>query len=311
VIEFAGRAVEEYQSDFMRLLDIPEHKTPLRIVCDYGYSNVSGFYPAMLFNLGVEFISLNAFNDARKAPRTAAHVESHVENLSQIVGTLGYDMGVLFTQEGERMTIVDNRGHAFAGLDLLAAMGMLVAQTTPGCTIALSVTAPSLLQETLEAIGASVIRTKSDTRSLMGTSFDAGATFAGDGDGGFIFPDLHPGFDATFAFAKLITMLQKTGHTLSGLADTLPTFQVAYERVRVSWENKGAIMRLLGEETQKNRRVELLDGIKIYGEDDWVLVLPDADEPVVHIYAEGQSRESTRSLVEQYESKIASWSSSS
>jgi mannose-1-phosphate guanylyltransferase/phosphomannomutase len=187
-------------------------------------------------------------------------------------------------------------------------MGMLVAQTTPDCKIALSVTAPSLLQEALEARGATVLRTKSDTHSLMSTSFEAGATFAGDDDGGFIFPELHPGFDATFAFAKLITMLQKTRHTLSDLADELPKFQVAYERVRVSWENKGSIMRLLSEDVEKTRRVDLLDGIKIFGNDDWVLVLPDANEPVVHIFAEAQTPEQTRSLVGQYEEKILAWS---
>jgi mannose-1-phosphate guanylyltransferase/phosphomannomutase len=308
IIDFPGRAVEEYQNDFQRLLDMSEGRHRLRIVCDYGYSNVSGFYPAMLVNLGVEFISINAYNDARRAPRTKDHMDGHIQNLSQIVGTLGYDMGVLFTQEGERMTIVDNRGRAFSGLDLLAAMGMLVAQTTPDCKIALSVTAPSLLQEALEARGATVLRTKSDTHSLMSTSFEAGATFAGDDDGGFIFPELHPGFDATFAFAKLITMLQKTRHTLSDLADELPKFQVAYERVRVSWENKGSIMRLLSEDVEKTRRVDLLDGIKIFGNDDWVLVLPDANEPVVHIFAEAQTPEQTRSLVGQYEEKILAWS---
>jgi mannose-1-phosphate guanylyltransferase/phosphomannomutase len=307
VIDFPGRAIEEYQSDFFRLLALEDSRRRLKVVCDYGYSSVSSFYPAMMVNLGAETISLNGYNDARKAPRTQEHVDAHVQNLSQIVGTLGYDMGVLFTQEGERMTIVDDQGRAFSGLDLLAAMGILVAQTTPSCTIALTVTAPSLLQETLEAHGATVIRTKADTRSLMSASYDAGACFAGDDDGRFIFPDFHPGFDATFAFAKLIAMLQKTRHTLSALADELPKFKVAYERVRVSWDYKGSIMRLLAEDTGSQSKVDLLDGIKIYGDHSWVLVLPDAIEPVVHVFAESPTPEESRVLVETYESKILAW----
>jgi mannose-1-phosphate guanylyltransferase/phosphomannomutase len=59
---------------------------------------------------------------------------------------------------------------------------------------------------------------------------------------------------------------------------------------------------------EKTRRVDLLDGIKIFGNDDWVLVLPDANEPVVHIFAEAQTPEQTRSLVGQYEEKILAWS---
>lgn len=308
VIEFAGRAVEEYQSDFARFLGPTESQHRLKVVCDYGYSSVSAFYPAMMVNLGVESISLNGYNDARRAPRTQAHVETHVQNLSHIVGTLGYDMGVLFTQEGERMTIVDNQGRAFGGVDLLAAMGILVAQTTPDCTMALSITAPTALVRAVERHGAKIVRTKSDTRSLMSTSFDVNACFAGDDNGGFIFPALHPGFDATFSFAKLITMLQKTRHTLSDLADELPTFSMGYEQVRVPWETKGLVMRMLAEENRDNPRVELLDGIKIYDGDEWVLVLPDAVEPVFHVYAESESNSRSAELVEIYEGKINGWS---
>jgi mannose-1-phosphate guanylyltransferase/phosphomannomutase len=306
VIEFASRAVEEYQADFYRHIGEDEgHR--LRIVCDYGFSSVALFYPAMLEHMGVESISLNSFNDAKRAPRTVPEVESHVENLSHIVGTLGYDMGVLFTQEGERITIVDNRGRPFQGSSLLAAIGTLVCQTTKDPTIALTVTAPTLLEESLKKLGATVIRTKSDTRSLMSTSFEAGVTFAGDDGGGFIFPEMHPGFDAPFSFAKLVTMLQKTGHTLSELADELPAFRLAYEQVRVPWESKGTVMRRLAEENRDGEHVELLDGIKIFDHDSWVLILPDALEPVFHVYAESPADHESRQLVDRYERKITDW----
>ncbi|HWD37839.1 MAG TPA: hypothetical protein VG944_03265, partial [Fimbriimonas sp.] len=237
---------------------------------------------------------------------TTAEVDSHVQNLSQIVARLGYDMGVLFTQEGERLSLVDNKGRPFQGTNLLAAMGSLVAQTTPDCTIAITITAPTLLEEALAKQGARVLRTKSDVRSLMSASFDAGVSFAGDELGGFIFPALHPGFDATFAFAKLVTMLQETRQTLSDLADGLPHFRLAYEQVRVPWEAKGAVMRRLAEENREGS-VELLDGIKIHGEDSWVLVLPDAVEPMFHVYAESPEDSASRDLVDQYEKKINDW----
>ncbi len=307
VIEFASRAVEEYQADFHRLLGEEPLKRRLRVVCDYGFSSVALFYPAMLERLGVDSIALNGFNDAKRAPRTQSEIESHVQNLSHIVGTLGYDMGVLFSQEGERMTIVDDRGRPFLGSNLLAAMGILICQTTPGASIAMSVTAPTVLEETLVKQGATVLRTKADVRSLMSSSFDAGVTFAGDDNGGFIFAALHPGFDAPFAFAKLVTMLQETGHTLSEVADELPMFRLAYEQVRVPWEAKGTIMRRLAEENRDGTHVELLDGIKIFDDNSWVLVLPDAVEPLFHVYAESPEEDASQALVDRYERKITEW----
>lgn len=303
-MEFVSRAVEEYQADYMRLLHPEPSGRRLRVVCDYGYSSLSGIFPAMLAQLGIESISLNGFNDAKLAPRTNDEIERHVQNLSQIVGTLGYDMGVLFTEEGERLTVVDELGELVPGNTLLATLGTLVAKTQPGAKITLSVTAPTLLEDALRKEGAQVVRTKSDVRSLMATSLEVGATFAGDERGGFIFPALHPGFDAPFSFGMLAQMLQQTGLSVREVSAELPVFKLAYEQVRVPWESKGSVMRRISEETRDGRHVELLDGIKIFEDDSWVLVLPDAVEPLFHVYAESPEEDSSREMVGRYVRKI-------
>jgi len=306
IMEFVSRAVEEYQADYFRLLQPQPAARQLKVVCDYGYSSLAGIFPAMLAQMGIESISLNGFNDAKLAPRTTLEVENHVRNLSQIVGTLGYDMGVLFTEEGERLTIVDEHGEQVQGNALLATLGTLVAKTHANARIALSVTAPTLLEDALRKHGAEVIRTKSDTRSLMGTSVDQGVLFAGDERGGFIFPELHPGFDAPFSFGMLLQMLQQTGLSVREVASELPIFRLAYDQVRVPWENKGAVMRRISEENRDGQQVELLDGIKIFENDTWVLVLPDAVEPLFHVYAESSEEDFSRALVGRYVRKIES-----
>jgi mannose-1-phosphate guanylyltransferase/phosphomannomutase len=42
--------------------------------------------------------------------------------------------------------------------------------------------------------------------------------------------------------------------------------------------------------------VDLRDGIKIFDERGWVQVLPDPDEPVVHLYAEGETPDLSQEL---------------
>ncbi|HZH97578.1 MAG TPA: sugar phosphate nucleotidyltransferase, partial [Fimbriimonadaceae bacterium] len=100
VIDLASRAIEGYDADFFRHLPAVTGSKPLRLVCDYGFSAMSAIFPSMLARLGVESISLNAYNDAKAAPRNSAQLEKHALNLKQIAGSLGYDMGVLFTEEG-------------------------------------------------------------------------------------------------------------------------------------------------------------------------------------------------------------------
>ena len=48
-------------------------------------------------------------------------------------------------------------------------------------------------------------------------------------------------------------------------------------------------MRVLTERL-KGRDLDLLDGIKVSDRRGWAQVLPDPDEPLVHIYAEGPRR---------------------
>ena len=54
-------------------------------------------------------------------------------------------------------------------------------------------------------------------------------------------------------------------------------------------------MRVLNEQLA-DRRLDLLDGIKVFDERGWMQVLPDPDEPVLHLYAEGRDDETTAAL---------------
>jgi mannose-1-phosphate guanylyltransferase/phosphomannomutase len=55
---------------------------------------------------------------------------------------------------------------------------------------------------------------------------------------------------------------------------------------------KGSLMRYLVE-IHRDRHLELIDGVKIINpsNDNWVLILPDAGDPLVHIYANSEDRD--------------------
>lgn len=294
-IEFASRAVEEYQSDFFRLLGDGTVGRRVRVVCDYGYSSLGAYIPAMLDRLNVESLALNAFNDAKRAPRSEGEVEAHAANLGHIVGTLNYDLGVLFTQEGERMTVVDGSGKALSGHALLGVLAGLVAEATPGARVALSIVAPDRLAESLEAAGAQVVRTRTDVRSILEMGLEGGAALAADEHGGFAFPAFHPGFDAAFALARLLTLLGAARTSLRDRVAALPPLHLAKETVPVGWEVRGSLMRRLAERAG-GAAAETLDGLKVRDEGGWALVRPDALEPLVHVNAEAGSDRAARSL---------------
>jgi mannose-1-phosphate guanylyltransferase/phosphomannomutase len=63
------------------------------------------------------------------------------------------------------------------------------------------------------------------------------------------------------------------------------------------------VMRTLMEQS-KDRRVVLVDGVKVIHDDGWALALPDPEEPVTHIWAEAASGEAARRLAEEYARRI-------
>lgn len=57
-------------------------------------------------------------------------------------------------------------------------------------------------------------------------------------------------------------------------------------------------MRLLNERLA-SRRLDLSDGVKAFDERGWVQVVPDPDEPLVQLYAEGETEELTAELADE------------
>ena len=73
--------------------------------------------------------------------------------------------------------------------------------------------------------------------------------------------------------------------------------------VKCDWQHKGRVIREIIEEN-KNREIELFEGVRINNENGWVLILPDSERPVCNVYAEGASEEYARELAAEFTDKI-------
>lgn len=82
---------------------------------------------------------------------------------------------------------------------------------------------------------------------------------------------------------------------------------MAQSEVTCPWEAKGKVMRLLNQQ-YKERLAEQIDGVKIMlGDEEWVLVLPDADNPLFHVFAQASSDEQASGLVQRYRRIVESF----
>src|SRR5207302_10965303 len=86
---------------------------------------------------------------------------------------------------------------------------------------------------------------------------------------------------------------------LSGLVADLPRPPLVHRQLPCPWALKGVVMRVMTERL-RDRELDLMDGIKVFEERGWAQILPDPDEPLVHIYAEGRTEDESKALEEEY-----------
>jgi mannose-1-phosphate guanylyltransferase/phosphomannomutase len=164
--------------------------------------------------------------------------------------------------------------------------------------LAFPVTVTSQVDRLVEGSSLEVVRTPASLAELTKAAAEDGVIFAGAVGGGYVFPEFLPAYDAIASLCKLLELLAPVDRKLSELVAELPVSHVVHRQVPCPWAQKGLVMRVLTERL-KDRDVDLRDGIKIYDERGWAQVLPDPDEPLVHVYAEGESEEASAALEQE------------
>jgi mannose-1-phosphate guanylyltransferase / phosphomannomutase len=269
-----------------------------KVVIDYAYAVSGAVLPQLLAKFGCDAVVLNA--SLNQIIPSSSDREVLLSQLGHVVEALKANMGVQVAANGEQFILVDESGSSIRGEMLTSLMVHMILSDRPRGTIVVPVNATSAVEQIARRHDAKVIRTKANPTALMEACHtNPNVVLGGSGEMGFIFPQLHPGFDAMFCIAKLIEMLslqQRDAYnyiprTLGQIRAELPRLSHRTLTVRCPWAAKGSLMRRLVE-TRPPEQLDLTDGVKILNpqHDSWVLVLPDAGEPLVHLYADSPDR---------------------
>jgi mannose-1-phosphate guanylyltransferase/phosphomannomutase len=106
-----------------------------------------------------------------------------------------------------------------------------------------------------------------------------------------------------YTLVKLLELRAKIGIPLSTAREALPKLAYVTATEFCPWEAKGRVMRILLDR-HRTDSVDLVDGIKVYVDDGFVLVRPDPDEPSYHIVASVADPERGRELVDEYLAQV-------
>ena len=267
-----------------------------RLVVDYGCSSASFVLPLVLGPLGVETVSAHEF--ASDSPESVTSLRESLDQAKRLVTAVGADLGVVFDRAGERLFLVDEQAHEVPLERTLLLFLRLLGSNGKRGKLAFPITVTSRVEEIVKGSKLEVVRTPASLAELTRAAAADDVIFAGAVSGGYVFPEFLPAYDAVASLCYLLQLLAPVRKPVSELVSELPMSTLVHRRLPCPWSLKGTVMRVLTERL-RDRKLDLLDGIKVLDRRGWSQVLPDPDEPVVHIYAEGKTRESSDELADE------------
>lgn len=298
-LAFVPQLIEPYLSGLVS----PEVKELIRkrqfkVFSLYDGGNISFILPGLLETLGCQVQSESYLANDPDQPRTLQELLGAIGKVADKMHNQGADLGIVVDQNGERLLLVDETGDLLKEEQLNALLSFLVLKYKPEAVVPVEVTAPHYIEVLAREFKGKVIRTKANPRSLMEKTVQEKLFPTVDGKGSYL-----PQFDSLFSLVKVLELLAREGLSLSQAKAMIPRVERRYQEAECPWNEKGRVMRQLFEENQ-DRQVETTDGLKIYHEGGWALVLPDADEPVFKIYSEANTSEEADALTQMYWNRI-------
>jgi mannose-1-phosphate guanylyltransferase/phosphomannomutase len=293
-VTYPARVREEYAQDLLSTVEARAIRgRNFRIVVDYGYSASSFVLPLVLGPLGLEAVSAHGFTTESAA--TASSLRESIGQAKRLVAAIGAQLGAVFDRAGERLFVVDEQGREVPAEQTLLLFLRLIGGAGWTGKVAVPVTVTSCVETIAEPFGLEVVRTPTAPAELSKAAIAEEIVFAASAGGVYIFPKFLPGYDAVASLCTLLELLARVQQPVSELVAELPASRVVHRQIACPWALKGLVMRVLAERL-KDRELDLTDGIKVLDDRGWVELLPDPDEPLVHIYAEGDDEETSKEL---------------
>lgn len=270
--KYIPQLADAYRAGLMKVVEADVlKKCRSRILFAYDYQSLNWFIPSFLEQLGCPITTINS-------------ADYSLEETCGLVQSGQMSLGVFLSNNADDIVLITSEGEIINGDKLLTLWAYIMFNENRAQAIGVPVTAPSVIEEMAAKMGGKVIRTKIHPRSVMEVSRES---------------YFQPLFDGMYVFLKVLEYIELRALDISRLLQLVPGSYLYKKDVPCPWAEKGMIMRRLIEEA-KDTRVELLDGIKVFSEEGWILILPDGEEPVFKIVSEAASQEAAEKLANRY-----------
>ena len=261
--------------------------------------------PQLLKALGVKnIVELNC-EATGKFAHTPEPLPENLTQISELMRQGGIDVGFVVDPDVDRLAIVMENGEMFVEEYTLVAVADYILSHSPGNTVS-NLSSSRALRDVTNAHGCQYNAAAVGEVNVVAKMKETNAVIGGEGNGGVIYPEAHYGRDALVGVALFLSLLAKSGKTVSQLKATYPQYAIAKNKIELTPEIDVDKILATMKEKYANENITDIDGVKIDFADSWVHLRKSNTEPIIRIYSEAHSMQEADKLADDIKEVIKS-----
>ena len=262
-------------------------KNKFKVVIDCVNGAGSFILPMLCEKLGCEVITINC-NGNGDFTRTPEPLAENLNELEKKVINVGADVGFATDPDGDRLSIVSNKGNAI-GEEYTLVLAVKNYLNYQKSIVATNLSTSMML----ESIANETIRTKIGEAHVVQKMNELNIPIGGEGNGGVILKEVHLGRDSLVAISMILSLLSSSGKSISGEISNIPQYLMIKDKILIDDKIDFDSLETIFDCNEINK----IDGIKFIWPNKWIHIRKSNTEPIIRIFAEAKTQEEVNELI--------------
>jgi phosphomannomutase len=216
----------------------------------------------------------------------------------------GFDIGLAFDGDADRVFVVDEQGRGVSGSTTTAILAAAVLRVNPGATVLHNLICSRSVPEVITENGGVPVRTKVGHSNIKQVMAETGAVFGGEHSAHYYFLDNYRADSGIIATMFMLQELSRAQRPLSELRKPFERYEASGE-INTSVTDAQAVMAEVAKVYSKFPQ-DWIDGLTVDCGDWWFNLRPSNTEPLLRLNLEASTRDDCDTYVAEVLSLVTS-----
>jgi phosphomannomutase len=201
----------------------------------------------------------------------------------------GFDIGLAFDGDADRVFVVDENGRGVSGSTTTAILAAAVLRTHPGATVLHNLICSRAVPEVIRESGGVPVRTKVGHSNIKQVMAETGAVFGGEHSAHYYFLDNYRADSGIIATMLMLEELSRRNMSLSELRQPFERYEASGE-INTSVSDAAAVIDGVARRYAEFPQ-DMIDGLTVDCGTWWFNLRPSNTEPLLRLNLEAPTRD--------------------